>query len=277
MAARVIAAQAFVIATMAIGTLTAGCASPSTTALPRFTVVVEKANPPEGWIEFCHDQPLDCRGKQTAAPVQEHMISVPLQPIRPIAAAAQFANRADLTNSLSTETSSVGAKYFQAVQRLEPQSGITDSIVGQNIESAMQGVILTDESFAELERANRSVNAQIKPMTDFAHYGVPDKWTYPNDGLGDCEDYALLKRHLLLEAGWPSEVLLITVVWDKGDEGHTVLTVRTDRGDLVLDNESSKIVLWSASGYSFVKRQSQADPNAWVYIDGDRFGPAVAT
>ncbi len=30
------------------------------------------------------------------------------------------------------------------------------------------------------------------------HWGVIEKWSYPEDGYGDCEDYALLKRRMLM-------------------------------------------------------------------------------
>ena len=36
--------------------------------------------------------------------------------------------------------------------------------------------------------------------------------------------------------GWPESKLLITVVRDENNEGHAVLTVRTDEGDFILDN-----------------------------------------
>ncbi len=34
-----------------------------------------------------------------------------------------------------------------------------------------------------------------------------------------------------MQAGWPREALLITVVRDKKGDGHAVLTVKTDKGD----------------------------------------------
>jgi hypothetical protein len=40
-----------------------------------------------------------------------------------------------------------------------------------------------------------------------------------------------------------------------------------DKGDYVLDNLNKNILLWSATGYRFVKRQSQANPNVWVSLD----------
>jgi predicted transglutaminase-like cysteine proteinase len=105
-------------------------------------------------------------------------------------------------------------------------------------------------------------------MTDMDHWGVIDRWNYPDDGYGDCEDYVLLKRRLLIQRGWPREALLVTVVLDNQNEGHAVLTVTTDKGDYVLDNKKEDILLWSKTGYRFVKRQSQSDPNVWVsFID----------
>ena len=67
----------------------------------------------------------------------------------------------------------------------------------------------------ELDEINRRVNRLIIPATDLAHYGVAELWALPTDGKGDCEDYALLKRHELLKLGWPSSALLMTVVSDE--------------------------------------------------------------
>ena len=137
-------------------------------------------------------------------------------------------------------------------------------------------VTLTDSNFAELDRVNRSVNSKIKPITDWKHWHVRDKWSYPDDGRGDCEDYALLKRKTLMQAGWPSGALLITVVRARNGEGHAVLTVHTDKGDYVLDNQSSHVLPWKKTPYHYVKRQIPSDPNTWVYIDGIRETPVVA-
>ena len=143
--------------------------------------------------------------------------------------------------------------------------------------SEPRNVVLTLRLWRELVRINQTVNADIKPMTDLEHYGVVEKWAYPDDGYGDCEDYVLLKRRMLMEAGWPREALLITVVRETSGDGHAVLTVKTDRGDLVLDNQNEAIVLWSESGYRFVKRQSQSDPNVWVSLGDPRPSAATAT
>jgi predicted transglutaminase-like cysteine proteinase len=138
-------------------------------------------------------------------------------------------------------------------------------------------VVLSRHAWNDLERVNRWVNTHIKPMTDWEHWGVVERWNYPDDGYGDCEDYVLLKRRMLMQVGWPREALLITVVRDKHGDGHAVLTVKTDQGEYILDNQNDQILLWSDTGYRFVKRQSQADPNIWVSLGEPRAAPATAT
>ena len=123
--------------------------------------------------------------------------------------------------------------------------------------SEPRDVVLTAKVWKDLVRVNKWVNDTIAPVTDMDHWGVVEKWSYPDDGKGDCEDYVLLKRRMLMQAGWPREALLITVVRDKKGDGHAVLTVKTDKGDFVLDNQEEQVLLWSETGYRFVKRQSQ--------------------
>jgi predicted transglutaminase-like cysteine proteinase len=128
----------------------------------------------------------------------------------------------------------------------------------------------------ELEEVNLAVNHTIEPVTDQELYGVSDYWTLPKNGKGDCEDYALLKRHLLIEAGWPASSLLMTVVLDEKREGHAVLTARTAQGDFILDNKTDEIRLWSSTPYRFVMRQSSLDPKAWVALDPAQTIPPIA-
>jgi predicted transglutaminase-like cysteine proteinase len=137
-------------------------------------------------------------------------------------------------------------------------------------------VMLSVQAWKDLERVNLFVNTRVRPMTDMEHWGVVERWNYPDDGYGDCEDYVLQKRKMLVQAGWPREALLITVVRDKRGDGHAVLTVKTDRGEFVLDNQTDQILLWSDTGYRFVKRQSQGDPNVWVSLGEPRGTPATA-
>ncbi len=141
--------------------------------------------------------------------------------------------------------------------------------------SSPRDVVLNTKSWKDLVRINKFVNDSIKPITDVDHWGVVEKWSYPEDGYGDCEDYVLLKRKMLVQAGWPPEALLITVVRQKSGDGHAVLTVKTDKGEFALDNLNPEILLWSETDYRFVKRQSQTDPNLWVSLGDPR--PTVTT
>jgi predicted transglutaminase-like cysteine proteinase len=145
----------------------------------------------------------------------------------------------------------------------------------RTVTSQPRDIVMSQTAWKDLVRVNRWVNETIKPMTDQEHWGVIERWSYPTDGYGDCEDYVLLKRKMLIEAGWPREALLITVVRDKKGDGHAVLTVKTDRGEFILDNQNENVLAWQDTGYRFVKRQSQADQNVWVALGDSR--PNVAT
>jgi predicted transglutaminase-like cysteine proteinase len=136
---------------------------------------------------------------------------------------------------------------------------------------------LTAKAMKEIERVNRWVNSNITPMSDMEHWGVVDQWDYPTDGKGDCEDYALLKRKLLIEEGLPRQALLMTVVKDQNNDGHAVLTVKTNKGDFILDNMRDDVRAWTQTGYRFVKRQSQTNENIWVSIGTPTEAPAYVS
>jgi len=138
-------------------------------------------------------------------------------------------------------------------------------------------VVMTPKAWNDLAQINEWVNDNVLPNTDEEHWGMIEHWSYPDDGYGDCDNYVLLKRKMLIEAGWPREAPLITVVRDRHGDGHAVLTVKTDRGEFILDNETRDIVLWWETGYQFVKRQSQTDPNIWVSLgDPSASGATIA-
>jgi predicted transglutaminase-like cysteine proteinase len=128
---------------------------------------------------------------------------------------------------------------------------------------------LTEARWQALVAVNDAVNMAVAPVTDADLYKVNEFWTYPA-GQGDCEDYALEKRRELIALGWSPASLMMTVVRQANGEGHAVLMVRTDRGDLVLDNQDGRVLVWKDTAYEFVKRQSQNDPRKWVGISDTR-------
>ena len=134
---------------------------------------------------------------------------------------------------------------------------------------------LTPAKFGQIEEVNTAVNTEIAPDTDLDLYGKPEYWTYPTT-KGDCEDYVLVKRRILIERGFPESTLLITVVRDENDEGHAVLTVRTDKGDFVLDNKRREVMRWADTPYTFIKRQSERNPLVWISLLPPETAPQTA-
>ncbi|MBX3566926.1 MAG: transglutaminase-like cysteine peptidase [Rhizobiaceae bacterium] len=134
---------------------------------------------------------------------------------------------------------------------------------------------LTRKLWATLISVNNHVNSTVAPRTDMEMWGVEEKWSFPK-GEGDCEDYALEKRRLLMAKGVPAGDLLITVVRQRNGDGHAVLTVRTSLGDFILDNLEGRILAWSDTDYTYIKRQSELNSGVWVKINDGR-ADAVAS
>lgn len=126
---------------------------------------------------------------------------------------------------------------------------------------------LDAQGYTQLAAFNAQINAAFEPRADSEAYGVDDLWRIPAFGeAADCEDYALAKRARLIAAGWPPESVLLAVVRGDISPYHAVLVIRTDRGELVLDNLTDEIRDWRDSGYSWVVRQSAAAPERWVRV-----------
>ncbi|KMO10720.1 transglutaminase [Methylobacterium platani JCM 14648] len=134
-------------------------------------------------------------------------------------------------------------------------------------------VTLTPRLWQTVTGINRQVNTGLRAVTDQEHWGVPDRWDLAEDGAGDCEDFQLLKRKLLAQAGLPRRAMRMTVVIDEKGEGHAVLMLRTDRGDLVLDNKTSAVLPWHKTGYTYIKREGDEGAR-WVSL-GRAVSPVV--
>ncbi|MBQ0824752.1 transglutaminase-like cysteine peptidase [Microvirga sp. HBU67558] len=134
-------------------------------------------------------------------------------------------------------------------------------------------IVLDQSTWKTIVDVNEQVNKEILPVTDQDHWGVADRWDFPDDGLGDCEDIQLLKRRRLTQAGLPQRALRMTVVIDEIGAGHAVMMVRTDRGDYILDNKRNAVLSWQETGYRYVKREG-SDSAAWVWL-GNQAAPTV--
>jgi Predicted periplasmic protein len=131
---------------------------------------------------------------------------------------------------------------------------------------AADPIEMTPARWRTIWKVNRAVNATIRGRTDMEIFGREEVWTYP-DTEGDCEDFALLKRRQLIEAGFPEADLLMTTVRLEDGSGHAVLTLRTSDGDYVLDNLENRVLPWRETAYDYVRRQSSANAGLWLSIE----------
>ncbi len=128
-----------------------------------------------------------------------------------------------------------------------------------------------------LYQVNTFVNGKITPVSDQELYGESEFWAIPEEA-GDCEDYVLLKKRYLENLGFPASSLLITVVLDENNQGHAVLTVASEEADFILDNRRNDILRWRDTKYTYLKRQSQLDPQQWVALVKEKsVAPAIVS
>ncbi|WP_337271189.1 transglutaminase-like cysteine peptidase [Oryzifoliimicrobium ureilyticus] len=120
---------------------------------------------------------------------------------------------------------------------------------------------LNERTWNLISSVNQQVNARISPD---AKKGTAD-WSLTTT-YGNCNDYAVQKRDELIRRGVAPAALSLSVVVTPSNEGHLILTVRTDQGDFVLDNLRNGIVAWNKTGYRWVSVQSSVNPNAWVKV-----------
>lgn len=119
---------------------------------------------------------------------------------------------------------------------------------------------------AELNRINREVNRAIVPEANTGGVAA-ERWLISPE-RGDCNDYAVTKRHLLIARGWPAHALLLAEVVTTWGEHHLVLVVRTDKGDLIADNLRPSILAWNKTPYEWVRMQSPKNPMYWASVAG---------
>jgi predicted transglutaminase-like cysteine proteinase len=125
-------------------------------------------------------------------------------------------------------------------------------------------VRLTGERWAILKQINQTVNRSIIPDNAELNSGV-EAWLI-NPDRGDCNDYAVTKRHELLDRGWSSSALLLSEVVTGWGKHHLILVVRTRSGDLVLDNLTPVIKPWARVPYRWVRTQMPSQPRLWTTI-----------
>jgi predicted transglutaminase-like cysteine proteinase len=205
-----------------------------------------RAPPPLAFLEFCRRQPQDCGGDR--AKVREALAALP--------AGSPWATR------------------FASVRSPAPGAVFAPRSAGPTSEPVqLQGAApMTPQLWAVIQRVNTEVNRAIVRRSDRATYGVEDRWATPLSSgrrYGDCEDYALEKRHRLIAAGVPAEALNIALATTRWGEAHAVLLVAAGGGEYVLDNLDAWILPWDQAPYRWRTRQVGGDPFAWAYAAAD--------
>ena len=179
---------------------------------------------------------------------------------------------AEATGSHRAEERKSGAHFTTAAGTTLPPVGFVNFCARNPRECRSTGrsarkALMSGERWRTVYQLNSYVNGKISPASDADIYGKDEYWAFPADA-GDCEDYVLLKKRYLEKLGFARSSLLITVVLDERNEGHAVLTLRTEEGDFVLDNRRNDIRRWSDLDYVVLKRQSDRDPRDWVSLGG---------
>ncbi|RXH10123.1 transglutaminase-like cysteine peptidase [Bradyrhizobium guangzhouense] len=123
---------------------------------------------------------------------------------------------------------------------------------------------ITKERMLELIKVNAEVNRSIAPSPN--QRGLAGEEWVISPTRGDCNDYAVTKRHELLARGWPMRNLLLSEVVTSWGEHHLVLVVRARGGDLVLDNLNAQIRPWSKPNYRWVRIQTPQNPSYWASV-----------
>lgn len=117
-------------------------------------------------------------------------------------------------------------------------------------------VELTPAVEATLRRVNDDVNQRIQSTSETSPWRI-------NPASGNCNDYVVTKRHELKKLGLPASALLMAAARTPQGDGHLLLIVRTNRGNLVLDNLKAEILPIEGSRYAWLKRQSAVDGRNW--------------
>ncbi|MDE2329652.1 MAG: transglutaminase-like cysteine peptidase [Bradyrhizobium sp.] len=176
--------------------------------------------------------------------------------------ASQARNRSAQDSNPSTSIVEAGPTLapFQHVRFClrYPSDCKSDSTESERIE-------LTPERLDLLDRTNHSVNAAILPISKDYGADLANGWTIAPP-MGDCNDYAVTKRHELLLHGLPSKALRLSVVRTVSGIGHLVLVVATTKGDMVLDNLTEAIRPWQSTDYHWLKIQSADDARFWSEV-----------
>lgn len=238
-----------------------GVAAERFTAQAAFLPAGQQIAAPTAFLEMCSRSPEDCQ--QSARPEAERIVS--------------------LARQAMVEKYELAFTHLTADAATDPMPGAIAAsqwprLVGNRLPDATQSsapvadyvrIDLDRDAMATLKAVNRRVNRSLIADTDARVYQTNDYWEAPamtRGARGDCEDFALVKRRLLIEQGIPAAALSLAIVRTRYNEDHAVLVVATRQGDFVLDNLAFSVRPWQKTGYDWVSRQAPGDDLGWVSL-----------
>jgi len=134
-----------------------------------------------------------------------------------------------------------------------------------------RNVEMTVGRLNELNSVNRQVNRDIIPQAYAGNLAI-EPWII-SPAAGDCNDFAVTKRHELLAHGWPSRALLLSEVVVPDGEHHLVLVVGMKDPDtseqavnLVLDNLDYNLRPVGLTPYRWLRMESPDNPRFWSAV-----------
>jgi predicted transglutaminase-like cysteine proteinase len=218
------------------------------------------AEPPQGYLAFCgrHSDQCGRAGTYMAESAKSRAVAM--------SAGDDSVHPASTSPGISSQKFDWQGVFTPVAVNKDARSTSLGSVSGMP-KTASSFPAMTAELWQQLETANRVVNVGVRSVSDVTHYGVQDFWELPFQGggnAGDCEDYVLQKRQMLLARGVPMAALSIALVKTSWGEEHAVLLVRSAQGDYVLDNLTPWIKPWTAVSYNWIKWQSGDNPEVWV-------------
>ena len=127
-----------------------------------------------------------------------------------------------------------------------------------------RNIALTIKRWNELNTINDQINHNIFPQAS-GGAGLTQEWLV-SPPTGNCNDYAVTKRHELLALGWPSRALLLAQALTASGEHHLLLIVRMKDINLVLDNLAANIWPVERVAYRWERVQTPQNPKFWLMV-----------
>jgi predicted transglutaminase-like cysteine proteinase len=217
---------------------------------PQIAFISEKTStlPPYGYVQFCRDNPTECIDQNISNPQSSVLNN-------------------EITASTTAHTSTASISAADSLNPFNLSHNLR-RLISNNPQEKQQ----FNNIIALLDSVNRNVNNNVTQVTDMDGFGVAENWRLPDvnsfvGDIGDCEDFALAKRKILIENyGFNRNALSMSVLRRPQGDVHAVLMVRTAYGDYVLDNLERDVLPWHKTGYQWLKKQAFGKPNQWVSL-----------